>query len=217
MKVLIAGANGQIGRLLVDLMTAEEGFEPVALVRKENQLEDLREQRVEALLGDLESPVDKLSELIVESQADAVVFTAGSGGKTGPDKTLLIDLDGAVKLMQAAEKTNAKRFLIVSAIGAHRREFWQGSSLAPYYVAKHFADESLMRSNLDWTVIRPGTLQNEPATGKVLIKQTLDHGHVNRADVAEVILECLKNDHSVGKAFDLVAGETPVKTAVAEL
>ena len=104
-----------------------------------------KEQGFDAVLANLEGSVSELKKVM--QGADAVVFSAGSGGSTGYDKTLLIDLDGAVKTMEAAEKVGAKRFVLVSTIQAHRRENWI-EELKPYYVAKHYADRMLEASKV---------------------------------------------------------------------
>ena len=122
MKVLIFGANGQIGQHLVDEMKKEGVHEPVAFVRKQEQLDEFKKEGVQARLGNLEASIEEIANEMTE--IDAIVFTAGSGGATGDDKTLLIDLDGAVKVMEAAKKTGIERFLIVSAFGAESRERW---------------------------------------------------------------------------------------------
>lgn len=122
MKVLVIGANGQIGQLIVENLQAADGFSPVAMVRKEEQKAGLKEKGITSVLADLEGPVEDLTKAM--KGCDAVVFTAGSGGKTGADKTLLIDLDGAVKCVEAAEAANVKRFVMISALQANNRENW---------------------------------------------------------------------------------------------
>jgi uncharacterized protein YbjT (DUF2867 family) len=144
---------------------------------------------------------------------DAVIFSAGSGGNTGHDKTLLIDLDGAVKAMEAAEDLGIKRFVMVSALQAHHRENWN-TSLIPYYVAKHYADKILEASGLTYTIVRPGGLLNEPGTGRVDAGENKERGSIPREDVARVVVETLSEDHTFGRSFDLVSGDTPITEAI---
>jgi len=216
MKILVVGANGQVGKLLVDLLSAKEEYEPVAMIRKVEQQAHFQELGVTTLRGDLEWSEGKLAEAMARVEPDAVVFTAGSGAKTGADKTLLIDLDGAVKIMEACMENEVKRFVMVSAIGVHERKNWL-PALAPYCVAKHYADEVLMDSDLDWTIVRPGKLLNDAGTGRVEIKETLKRDSIPRADVASVIVSVLDSPHTVGMAFDVVSGSTPISEAVAGL
>merc|ERR1711977_740468 len=95
MKVLIVGANGKIGTILSERLSQEENFEPLAMIRKEEQKEKFDQLGISTIQGDLSDSVEELEKVVKKS--DAVVFTAGSGGGTGAEKTLEIDLDGAVK------------------------------------------------------------------------------------------------------------------------
>ncbi|MBU5212234.1 MULTISPECIES: SDR family oxidoreductase [Heyndrickxia] len=214
MKVFVVGANGQIGRHLIQKLKKNEEHTPKAMVRNEAQSLQLKNEGIETVIANLEDKVETIADAI--KGCDAIVFTAGSGGKTGADKTLLIDLDGAVKTMEAAEKVGIKRFIIVSALQAHHRENWN-ESIKPYYVAKHYADRVLVSSNLDYTIIRPGGLLNDPGTGKVSIAENLQRGAISREDVAELIIACLNEKNTLRRSFDVVAGETPINVAIKQL
>ncbi|MER2063731.1 MAG: SDR family oxidoreductase [Alkalibacterium sp.] len=217
MNVLIVGANGQIGQHLVDELKNEDKHTPIAFVRKEEQVKKFEEQGVEARLGNLEDSVAEIKERMAD--IDAVVFTAGSGGSTGSDKTLLIDLDGAVKVIEATKASGIDRFVMVSAFGADDRDRWN-EELKPYYVAKHFADMWLMDSSLNYTVVRPGMLENKESIGKVLAKDVITESEVfsiPRVDVAKVIAETLENEATYKKSFDLVTGEDEIKDAFKNL
>ena len=211
MKVLVIGANGQIGQILVDQLHENENFEAIAMIRNPEQQSKFEEKGIKTVVGDLEGPVKDL-ELAMQG-VDAIVFTAGSGGKTGPDKTLLVDLDGASKTIEAAEKVGIKRFVMVSAIQAHNRENWS-EQIKPYFVAKHHADRILVSSTLDYTIIRPGGLVNEPGTGKIQIAENLQRSIVTREDVASTIVAVLKAENTIKKSFDLINGESDINEAV---
>lgn len=159
----------------------------------------------------LEGPVEQIAEAI--KGCDAVVFSAGSGGKTGLDKTLLVDLDGAMKAVEAAEKAGADRFVMVSALQAHHRESWN-EQMRPYYVAKHYADRMLEHSSLNYTIVRPGGLLNEPGKGRVSLAKNQERGSIPREDVARTIVAALEEESTYKRGFDLVSGETPIKGAV---
>ncbi|AKD02942.1 SDR family oxidoreductase [Pontibacter korlensis] len=211
MKVLLIGANGQVGQHIVDMLQDNDLHSLRAMVRKEEQAQELQKRGIEAVLANLEGSVDELAKAM--EGCDAVVFSAGSGGSTGYDKTLLIDLDGAAKAVEAAEKAGIKRFIMVSAIQAHRRENWS-EELKPYFVAKHYADKVLEASSLNYTIVRPGGLLNEPATGKVKVAEDLERGSIPREDVAAVIIRSLTEEKAFRRSFDLVSGETPVAEAL---
>lgn len=214
MKVCVIGANGQIGRKLVNMLHESEEYTVRAMVRKEEQAEDLREQGIEAVVADLEGTAAELAEAVIG--CDAIIFTAGSGSHTGADKTLLVDLDGAVKSMEAAEQADVKRYIMVSALQAHHRENWN-EKIRHYYVAKHYADRVLMDSNLTYTIVRPGRLTNEPGTGKVAIAENLPRASITREDVAKTVFHCLKNENTYRRGFDLIQGEEPIIEALNKL
>ncbi|WP_010192621.1 SDR family oxidoreductase [Bacillus sp. m3-13] len=214
MKVTVVGANGQIGKQLVHFLKEEEGYTPIAMVRKEEQAESFAKDGIESVLADLEGSLEDLANAFKGS--DAVVFTAGSGGSTGSEMTLLIDLDGAAKTVEAAEKAGISRYVMVSAFQADNRENWN-DDLRPYYVAKHYADKVLMASGLDYTIVRPGGLVNESGTGKVEIGDNIEPGSIAREDVAKVLLAVIGAKNTYGAAFDVVAGEDNVEEAVSKI
>ncbi|OME92435.1 sugar epimerase [Paenibacillus amylolyticus] len=214
MNVLVIGANGQIGKFVVEQLAQEGKHKVTAMIRKPEQADALKELGAEVVIGDLEDSVEDLAEAMKDH--NAIVFTAGSGGSTGQDKTLLIDLDGAVKTMEAAEQQGISRYILVSAYGADQREKWS-ESIKPYYVAKHYADRVLFASDLNYTIIRPGGLKNEPGTGKIAVGTDLEPGSIPREDVARVIVASLQEEKTYRMAFDLIAGEHPVEDALGKL
>lgn len=214
MKVLVIGANGKIGHHLVDLLQHSNEHKPRAMVRKKDQADALKEAGVETVIADLEDSVDSIAESAKE--CDAIVFTAGSGGKTGPDKTLLVDLDGAVKSIEAAEKAGIERFIMISALQAHLRENWN-EKIRPYYVAKHYADRMLRASSLNYTIIRPGGLLDEPGTGKVEAAENVQRSTIPRQDVAHTAMIALNEKNTFRKSFDLVSGDTLIEVALKEV
>ncbi|WP_336762961.1 SDR family oxidoreductase [Paenibacillus sp. USHLN196] len=214
MNVFVIGANGQIGKLVVEQLVQEGKHKVTAMIRKPEQADALKELGANVVIGDLEGSVEDLAETMKDH--NAIVFTAGSGGSTGQDKTLLIDLDGAVKTMEAAEKQGISRYILVSAYGADQREKWS-ESIKPYYVAKHYADRALFASDLNYTIIRPGGLENEPGTGKIAVGTDLEPGSIPREDVARVIVASLQEEKTYRMAFDLIAGNHPVEDALGKL
>lgn len=212
MKVFVVGANGQIGKQLVHLLHKSDEFTVRAMVRKEEQKEAFEKDGIEAVLADLEGTVEHIAE--AAKGCDAIVFSAGSGGHTGADKTLLVDLDGAVKTIEAAEQLGIDRFVMVSAFQANNRENWN-KKIRHYYVAKHYADRILMDSNLNYTIVRPGGLLNEPGTGKISIGENMqERATIPREDVARVLFEVLGANNTFRKSFDLVSGDVEIKKAI---
>ncbi|WP_017379636.1 SDR family oxidoreductase [Paenisporosarcina sp. TG-14] len=214
MKIFVVGATGQIGKHLINLIQKSEQHTVRAMVRKQEQADELGQQGVDAAVASLEGSVQDIAN--AAKGCDAIVFTAGSGGHTGLDKTLLIDLDGAAKTAEAAEQAGITRFVLVSALQANKRENWN-QEMVPYYVAKHYADKMVEQSSLDYTIIRPGGLLNEPSTGKVSASENLERGSIAREDVAKTIFASLNSQHTVKKSFDLISGETGIEEALENL
>src|SRR3954451_24478258 len=205
MRVIVAGGHGQIGLRLLKLL-AEHGDEPVGLIRNPDHAKDLPG---EALVVDLEA-VDEVGRL----DADAVVFAAGAGPGSGAERKWTMDYGGAVKLMRAG----VPRYVIVSSMGAaDPPPEGEGDVFGEYVRAKARADQELMASDLQWTVVRPGRLTDDPGTGRVEIGEHLDRGAVPRDDVAAVIHAALHEPSTVGKVFDLVSGDVPIDESLRAL
>ncbi|MNJ40072.1 putative sugar epimerase YhfK [compost metagenome] len=214
MKVFVVGSNGQVGQHLISLLSQSQEHTVKAMVRKQEQAVAYQALGVETVIADLEGTVEELAQAAKGS--DAIIFTAGSGGKTGYDKTLLIDLDGAVKTIEAAEKAGIERFIMVSALQAQHRENWH-DAIKPYYVAKHYADKILELSNLNYTIIRPGGLLNESGTGKITVAENIMSGSIPREDVASVVIAALNEEHTFRRSFDLISGEEHITTALKQI
>jgi uncharacterized protein YbjT (DUF2867 family) len=211
MNVLVVGANGQVGKLLVNQLRNSTEHTVKAMVRREEQAEAFKSLEVEVAVTCLEQSVEDIAQ--AARGCNAIVFTAGSGRHTGYDKTLLIDLDGAVKTIEAAEKVGIKRFIMVSAIQAHRRENWHEKML-PYYAAKYYADKMLEQSELTYTIIRPGGLLSEPGTGMITVSEDIRSGKISREDVSKTIIHSLTEENTYYQSFDLVTGEVPIAKAL---
>lgn len=211
MKVFVVGAHGKIGNQLIGLLSQTNKHTVKAMVRKEEQANGLQTLGIETAIINLEDSVEEIAN--GAKGCDAIVFTAGSGGHTGADKTLLVDLDGAVKTIEAAEKAKIKRFIMVSALQAHRRENWR-EVIKPYYVAKYYADKILEQSNLTYTIIRPGGLLDNKGTGHISAAVDIASGTISREDVAKTIIASLEEGNTFYKAFDLVSGEIPITEAL---
>lgn len=219
MKVLIVGANGQIGKDLVRMIQNSETIKAKAMIRKTEQAKFFEDLNAETVVVNLEDETKQITE--AAKDVDTVVFTAGSGPSTGPDKTMLIDLDGAVKTIEATIEAGVKRFIMISSFETDRAAIQEAvnnaPSFAPYVVAKHYADDWLRKTDLKYTIIHPGLLTNNAATGKVEAAETVERSDIPRKDVAAVILACLENEKTIGKEFQVISGENSVKEAIQSL
>jgi uncharacterized protein YbjT (DUF2867 family) len=211
-NVVIVGGHGKIG-LRLEKLLAERGDSPRGIIRKTEQAADLEEIGAEPIVLDIEN-VDDISDAL--AGADAVVFAAGAGPNSGPARKRTVDYGGAVKLAQAAHVMEIRRYVIVSSIGSDRPETWS-DEMRPYQEAKAEADQVVRDSGLDYTIIRPGGLTDDPGTGQIQVGQKLDYGKVTRDDVAAVIAECLVAGATIGKEFDLLNDGTPIPDALRAL
>jgi uncharacterized protein YbjT (DUF2867 family) len=210
-NVVIVGGHGKIGMRLAKLL-ADRGDSPRGIIRKTEQAGDLEAIGAEPIVLDIENV--EIDDAVAGS--DAVVFAAGAGADSGPARKRTVDHAGAVKLADAAKGHGIRRYLIVSAIGANHPERWS-DEMKPYYEAKAEADKYVEDSGLDYTIVRPGGLTDDPGTGKVDRGDAPGRGTVTRDDVALVLAELLTADNAIGKSFDLLNGETPVAEAIAAL
>lgn len=208
-KTLVIGANGQIGKQLIGLMALAKM--PVkAMIRNQEQAQIMQKLGAETFLADLEQPLP--DEAFAD--CDKVVFTAGSGGKTGPDKTILIDLWGAVKAVDMAQKHKIKQFVMISSRDAGDPE--NGTPAIKHYnICKHFADKHLLESGVPYTILRPGRLTDDAATGLITTQRPLskDEQIISRADVAACIVQCLDHSEAINQVDELYQGEMPIAEA----
>src|SRR3954464_3592436 len=212
MDVLVAGGHGQVALHLLRLL-AERGHHARGLIRNADHAPDLERVGAVPVLCDLER-----EEAVPHvGAAEAIVFAAGAGPGSGPERKRTVDYGGAVKLVEAAEELGVRRYLMVSSMGAGD----PGSApeaMRAYQQAKHDADEALAASGLGWTIVRPGGLTDVPGSGRVAIAERLGRsGSVPREDVALVLLECLTTPATVGRTFEVLEGDVPVREALAAL
>jgi uncharacterized protein YbjT (DUF2867 family) len=214
MRVVIAGGHGKIALLLERLLT-QRGDQAVALIRNPDQVADVEKTGAEAVVLDLEaaSSGDVASVL---AGADAVVFAAGAGPGSGAARKDTVDRGASVLLAEAAGQAGVGRFVQISGMGAGQppQAGWD-EVFAAYMDAKTAAEDDLRSRDLDWTILRPGGLTDDPGTGQVqLTAPPLPRGRVPRADVAAVIAALLDEPRTSHQTLDLIGGDTPIGEAV---
>jgi len=211
MRVAIAGGHGQIALRLAKVLS-QRGDEAVALIRNPDHADDVRQARAEPVLVDLEhADEDEVAQAI--AGCDAVVFAAGAGPGSGPERKETMDHGGAVKLIAAAKQARVDRYVIVSSMGANP-EIPGDDTFSVYLRAKGRADDAVRASGLDATVVRPGGLTNDAGTGRVTLAESVPRGQVTRNDVAAVLAAVLDSPNTIGRTVDLIGGETPIAEAV---
>jgi uncharacterized protein YbjT (DUF2867 family) len=208
MDVVVAGGHGKIGLRLLRML-ADGGHRARGLVRNTEYVQELADAGAEAVLCDMEE-LEDLSGCC--AGADAVVFAAGAGPGSGPERKRTVDYGAALKLMNAG----VRRYVRVSAISAGRPEEWS-DQMRPYYEAKRDADQAVLESGLSYTIVRPGGLTDDPGTGLVKVGTDLERGEIPREDVAATLLALLETPSTIGKTFELVSGDTPIEEAISAL
>lgn len=204
-KVFVAGANGQVGRLVIETLLTNDceavgGYrDPASQARGDTA-------QYQAVHFDLTDSINTLAKIM--KGCDAVIFAAGSGGKN----LLAVDLDGAVKTMMAAQQAGITRFIQLSALNVQDRRFWQKSGINDYYIAKYYADEWLKtRTTLDWVIVEPTALTNDDGTGKITLKPK-GKTQISRQDVATVLVEAVNSDlHH--QEIAIASGDVPIAQA----
>ena len=193
MKILVAGSTGNTGQRLVHELK-ERGHDPVAMVRDSSDTSGLPEG-VEQRTDDLAD----LSDSAVDG-CEVVVFAAGSGGGTSAEMTDKIDRDGAKALIDQSVAKGVRRFVMLSSIGAGDPD--PDSDLAHYLQAKHEADEHLMKTDLEYAILRPVALTDDGPTGEIRLGDNVDpKGEAARGDVAKVLADAAESPDWVGKVM----------------
>jgi nucleoside-diphosphate-sugar epimerase len=220
MRIVVAGAHGQVARRLGRLLSAR-GDTVIGMIRNPAHESDVVGDGADAVLVDLESAaVEDVAAVLAD--ADAVVFAAGAGPGSGAARKDTVDRGAAVLLADAAEQAGVRRYLLLSSMGAD--SVADGATPAgvdevflAYLRAKLAAEQDLLaRTALSMTVLRPGGLTDDPGTGRVTLARHVDRGSVPRDDVAAVLVALL-DVGADGAVLELVGGPTPIDEAVSSV
>lgn len=214
--ILVIGSTRGTGRLLVDRLL-RSGHDVRAMIRDEAQAADLTDAGATPVLGDLEGDLDAAFDT-PDAPIDAVMFCAGSGSSTGPDATMRVDLNGAVRVIDRCVADGIGSYVQLSSIGADDPVAGP-ESMRHYLAAMHARDRILQASGLAATIVRPGGLTDDAATGEVQlgVPRLDERGSIPRADVAAVLAACVERPETAGAVFEVVSGEQPIADAVASL
>jgi uncharacterized protein YbjT (DUF2867 family) len=178
------------------------------MVRKEEQLAYFEAKNIETVLADLEGNLSA----VFNKPIDKVIFAAGSGGKN----VVGVDQEGAKKLIDASNKANIKKFVMLSSMGADKPE--EATQLKEYLKAKHNADEYLKNSGLNYSIVRPGSLTNEAPLMTIELEIKLDkHGEISREDVAQTLVQVLDETIANNATFEIIKGDILIGKALEQL
>jgi uncharacterized protein YbjT (DUF2867 family) len=216
MRVVIAGGHGQIALRLTRLL-AGRGDTVVGLVRNPDHVADVNAAGGDAVVLDLENAAAQEVAAAITG-ADALVFAAGAGPGSGAARKDTVDRAASVLLADAALAAGVRRYVQVSALGLDRADDpGMDEVFGAYLRAKAAADDDLMSRDLEWTILRPGGLTDDPGTGTVTLAPSVPRGAVTRDDVATVLAGLLDRPSTAGKVLELVGGDTAIDRALAEL
>jgi uncharacterized protein YbjT (DUF2867 family) len=212
MKIVIAGGHGKIA-LILEKLLSEAGHEPVGIIRNPAHTADVLAAGASPLLLDLESTT---AEALADSLTDvgAVVFAAGGGPDSGPERKLTVDRDGAILLADAAAIAGVRRVVILSAMGSDSFDPESDDVFQVYLRAKSEADAYVRGLDLDWTIVRPGGLTDDAPTGQVQAAEATGTGSIPRADVAALIAALLADNLALNKQFEAISGDASIDSAL---
>jgi uncharacterized protein YbjT (DUF2867 family) len=209
--IIVIGGHGKVALHLARILS-ERGDQVTSVFRNPDHTDDVAAAGAEPVTADIENlDTDALAALVAGK--DAVVFAAGAGGGDAA-RTYAVDRDAAIRVIDAAAQAGVKRFVMVSYFGAGPGHgVNRDDSFFAYAEAKAAADTHLRASDLDWTVLGPGRLTLDSATGRIGIGRA--KGSVSRADVAAVVAAALADDSTIGRTIDFNNGDVPIAEALA--
>lgn len=216
-NVMIVGGHGKVAQLATPLLV-EAGHTVTSIIRNPDQEDAITDLGATPMVFDIE-PATQDDFAKAFAGQDAVVWAAGAGGGN-PDRTYAVDRDAAIASMDAAQGAEAMRYIMISYLGSSLEHgVPEDNSFFPYAQSKALADEHLMDSDLHWTILGPGSLTLEDASGKIrrvgrMGKDELgdnDSKDTARANVAQAIVAALGSDKTVNNIVDFVDGETPIE------
>ena len=210
--IVIIGGHGKVALHLAKILSGR-GDEALSVIRNPDHTDDVAAAGATPVVADIENlDTDALADLL--DGHDGVVFTAGAGGGN-PARTYAVDRDAAIRIIDAAGQAGVRRFVMVSYFGAGADHgVSEDNSFFAYAEAKAAADAHLRDSGLDWTILGPGPLTLDPATGRITVGPEAADGTVSREDVAQVVAATLADPSTIGRTIEFNNGDTPIAEAI---
>jgi uncharacterized protein YbjT (DUF2867 family) len=192
-------------------LLAARGDEVLGLIRNPDLAAEVNAAGGTPVVCDLETAsAAEVAQAV--GAVEAAVFAAGAGPGSSAERKLMMDRDGAIKLLAATAEA-AARYLVVSSVGAESPP--SGDSVFEVYLrAKAEADAAVTASDRAWVIVRPGPLTNEPGTGRVRLETAPFRGEVTRDDVAAVLAALVADPRLDRTVLYLSGGEVPIEQAL---
>ena len=232
-RYVLIGGHGKVALHITKIATKPpHNWKIDSIFRNPDHTDEIRSAGANPITLDIEhATVDDLANII--QGADGVIWSAGAGGKGGKERTWAVDHEACVRAYDAAIQAGVRRLLLVSAIDVRNRDLpppeWYTKEdiersdrmwrvIPEYMKAKLAAEEDLYQraGKLDWTVLRPSGLLDEPGTGRVALGK-VPLTMIPREDVARVVIACMEEKGTIGKSLDLTGGDTPIDEAIKQV
>jgi uncharacterized protein YbjT (DUF2867 family) len=211
-RITIIGGHGKVA-LRLERLLSERGDQVSAWVRNGLHSDDVAATGTTPVVADVESLDEEALARNLVGQ-DAVVWWAGAGGGD-PARTYAVDRDAAIRSMAAAGKAGVSRYVMVSYFYDHPDHgVPEDSSFFPYADAKAAADEHLRSTQLEWTILGPSRLTDEPGTGRIETGEGITKSSVSRDDVAAVVAAVLETPSTIRRTIDFNGGDQPIDEAI---
>lgn len=211
--VTIIGGHGKVALRAARILSGA-GAEVFSVIRNPDQEAAIREAGATPVVADVENlDVDGLREVVRGS--GSVVFSAGAGGGN-PERTYAVDRDAAIRTIDASGAEGVERFVMVSYDGARPDHgVPEDNSFFPYAEAKAAADSHLRESDLQWTILGPGALTDEPGGDSIGVGAGKREDRATSRDVvAAVIAEVLRRPDTARRTIEFSDGDTPIGEAL---
>lgn len=202
--IFLAGASRGVGREIANCLTAQNK-KVKALLRSDASRAELEATGIEVVKGDALNVAEVEAAMLLTEPISAVISTIGGLPKDGQRADYL----GNKNLIDAAVKAKVGKFILISSIGSGESVVALPpqalETLREVLIEKEQAEKHLIASGLTYVIIRPGGLKSEPATGNgVLTEDYKVAGTIHRADVAQLVCQCLHNDAANNKILSAI-------------
>lgn len=212
LNILVIGANGLIGRYLVQYILEGGSHRATVMLQNKAQVAYFNEKGLDNFIYNPNESIQKFVKSL--QNVDAVVIAEHSIADIMTDT--LGEIDDTIKLLEAFKYTEVKRVVHISTFET-KKEDWIHFPVyfRPIMIKNYYVDQWLRLSSLDYTIIHPGELNDKKGTGFInVVDDDVNKGEISKEDVAKIVLACLENQSSIRKEFKVISGKLPIFEAI---